>query len=229
MMLWTFRDWEEAGEYAIREAELTRYTGPDFNEGLNKFQPAEKRSRGSFVGVVGDGLPAPGAFGSGRSPTEVRLTWSWDFSDPANASCNVDATFTSQGPGTVGSLATGLSLAWQGADGVPADTTIVTPVPGLGRVHLRCDPRPEGARQLIVEPDVSLPGLEILTHEGSDTSRGTIASTPYVVPVPNNGLVEVAASSGARPLRLVLSSRWKVNDPDPAANFCRLSGIVVAG
>ena len=49
------------------------------------------------------------------------------------------------------------------------------------------------------------------------------------MPVPNNGLVEVVAAGATGPLRLVLSSRWKVNDPDPAANFCRLSAIVVAG
>ena len=229
MMLWTFRNWEESSEYALRESELTQYTGPDFNEGFNKFHPAEKRSRGSFVGIIGDGLPAAGMFGSGRSPTEVRLTWSWDFSDPASANCSVDATFTSQGAGTSGALATGLSLAWQGAQDVPADTTIATAVPGLGRVHLRCDPRPEGLRRLVVEPDVAVSGLELLTYEGSDTSRRAIINTPYVVPVPNNGLVELAASSGARPLRLVLSSRWKVNDPDPAANFCRLSGLAVVG
>ncbi len=229
MMLWTFRDWEHSSEYAIRESELTQYTGPDFNEGFNKFHPAEKRSGGSFVGVIGDGLPAAGVFGSGRSPTEVRLSWSWDFTDPASASCSVAATFTSQGAGTIGALATGLSLAWRGADGVPADTTTTTPVPGLGRVHLRCDPRPEGSRQLVVEPDRALAGLDVVGHEGSDTSRRTVANTPYVVPVPNNGLLEIGQSGAGPPLRLVLSSRWKVNDPDPAANFCRLSGIAVAG
>jgi hypothetical protein len=229
MMLWTFHDWEENSEYAIRESEMTQYTGRDFNEGFNKFQPAEKRAKGTFYGVIGDGLPAAGGLLSGRSPTEVRLSWSWDFTDEANASCSVDATFTSQGAGVTGPLATGLSLAWRGADGVPADTTTVVPVPGLGGVRLRCDPGIEGVRGLVVEPDRALAALELTTHEGSDTTRRTIGNTPYFVPVPNNGLVEVVASGGGPPLRLVLSSRWKVNDPDPAANFCRLSGIVVAG
>ncbi len=229
MMLWTFRDWHEGSEYAIREAELTRYTGPDFNEGFNKFHPAEKRSSGSFVGVIGDGLPAPGAFGSGRPPTELRLTWSWDFRDSANASCSVDATLTSQGAGANGALATGLSLGWRGSGDVPTDTTISTAVPGVGNVRLRCDARPEGARQIVIEPVDVVPGFELTTHEGSDTARRTIATSPYIAPVPNNGLVEVVRPGGPSPLRLVLSSRWKVNDPDPAANFCRLGGIVVAG
>ena len=50
MTLWTFRDWEGGSEFAIREPEMTQFTGPDFNEGLNKFTPSEKRSHGSFVG-----------------------------------------------------------------------------------------------------------------------------------------------------------------------------------
>lgn len=229
MMLWTLHDWEENREYALRESEMTRYTGPDFNEGFNKFSPAEKRAKGTFYGVVGDGLPAAGAFGSGRSPTEVRVSWSWDFTDEANASCSVEATFTSQGAGTIGPLATGLSLGWRGAGGVPADTTTVVPVPGLGGVRLRCDPGTEGVRALVIEPAKPLAGLELTTYEGSDTARRTIGNVPYLVPVPNNGLVEVVSPAGNAPLRLVLSSRWKVNDPDPAANFCHLSGLVVAG
>jgi hypothetical protein len=228
MMLWTFRDWEGASELAIREPQMTRFTGPDFNEGLNKFSPSEKRSHGSFVGVVGDGLPAPGTFGAGRSPTEVRLTWSWDFSDPATARCSVAATLTSQGPGTAGAVARGLSLAWNGATGVPADTTAATPVPGLGIVRLRCDAGPQGVRQLVVEPDVALPGLMLTTYEGSDRSDRMLADAPYVLALPNNGLVEATTTAGP-PLRLLVASRWKVNDPDPAENSCRLAGIVVDG
>jgi hypothetical protein len=228
MMMWTFRDWEGGSEFTIREPEMTRYTGPDFNEGFNKFQPAEKRSHGSFMGVAGDGLPAAGAFGSGRSPTEVRVSWSWDFSDPANARCSVVATLTSQGAGITGAIARGFSLAWRGAAGLPADTTTATPVPGFGTVRLRCDGGPEGARQLVVAPDAALPGLALTTYEGSVHSDRGLTDAPYVVPLPNNGLVELTAASGS-PLRLLVSSRWKANDPDPAQNFCRVSGIVVAG
>jgi hypothetical protein len=228
MMLWTSRDWDGGSEVALREAQMTPFTGPDFNEGLNKFTPAETHSHGTFEGVVGDGLPAAGTFGAGRSPTEVRLSWSWDFSDPATASCTVSATFTSAGPGTAGAVARGLSLAWNGAGGLPADTTLATSVPGLGTVRLRCDAGADGIRQLSVEPDAVLPGLALTTFEGSDRSDRGLGNTPYVVPLPNNGLIEAATPSGA-PLRLLLESRWKVNDPDPAQNFCRLSGIVVAG
>ena len=83
MMLWTFRDWQGGSESALREAQMTPFTGPDFNEGLDKFTPPEKRSHGTFAGVVGDGLPPAGTAGVGRSPVEVRLSWSWDFEDPA--------------------------------------------------------------------------------------------------------------------------------------------------
>ncbi|MDX6705459.1 MAG: hypothetical protein QOI48_1305 [Solirubrobacteraceae bacterium] len=228
MTLWTFRNWDAGSEVALREPEMTQFTGPDFNEGLNKFTPSEKRSHGSFVGIVGDGLPPAGTFGSWRVPTEIRLTWSWDFTDPADARCSVTATLTSPGPGSAGAVARGLSLAWREETAVPADTTVATPVPGLGTVRLRCDARPEGIRQLVVEPDATLPGLALTTYEGSDRSDRMLGNAPYTLPLPNSGLVEAATPSGAA-LRLLVSSRWKVNDPDPAQNFCRVSAIVVAG
>ncbi|MDP2709744.1 MAG: hypothetical protein Q8O56_00875 [Solirubrobacteraceae bacterium] len=228
MTLWTLRDWEGGSELAIREPEMTRFTGPDFNEGFNKFHPAEKRSRGSFVGVVGDGLPATGSFGGGRSPTEIRVAWSWDFTDPSNARCSVTATLTSQGAGTSGAIARGLSLGWRGEAGVPADTSVATQVPGLGTVRLRCDPGVGGLRRIVVEPDAALAGLALTTYEGSDRSDRGLGDTPYVIPLPNNGLVEASAPGGP-PVRLVASSRWKVNDPAPAENSCRVSGLVVVG
>jgi hypothetical protein len=228
MMLWTFRDWEGAAEFAIREPQMTRFTGPDFNEGLNKFAPTEKRSHGSFVGVVGDGLPPAATFGRGRSPTEIRLTWSWDLSDPATARCSVAATLTSEGPGSAGSVVRGLSLAWNGAAGVPPDTTASTVVPGLGTVRLRCDARPEGVRELVVEPDTALPGLMLTTYQGSDRSDRMLGNASYVLPLPDNGLVEATTQTGL-PVRLLVSSRWKVDDRAPEESSCRLSGIVVVG
>jgi hypothetical protein len=228
MMLWTFRDWEGASEYAIREPQMTQFTGPEFNEGFNKFTPPEKRSHGSFVGLVGDGLPAPGAFGGGRSPTEIRLTWSWDFTDLGAARCNVSATFTSQAAGSAGAVARGLSIGWNGAGGVPADPAAAMSLPGIGTVRLRCDASPAGVRELAVEADAALTALRVATYEGSDRSDRTLTAAPYVAALPNNGMVE-ATASGATPARLIASSRWKVNDPDPAQNSCRVSLLGVVG
>jgi hypothetical protein len=227
-MLWTFHDWGGGSEFAIREPEMTQFTGPDFNEGFNKFQPAEKDSHGSFVGLIGDGLFGPGTFGSGRTPTEVRLSWSWDFNDLSNAWCNVSATLTSAGVGDVGPRARGFSLGWNGADGVPDDTTFATAIPGLGTVRLRCDPGVTGSRRLTLDPEGTLPGLALTTYQGSDRSDRSLGDVPYVLPLPNNGLVEAATPSGT-PLRLIVSSRWKINDPDPALNSCRVSGLAVVG
>jgi hypothetical protein len=228
MMLWTFRDWEGGSEGALREAQMTPFTGPDFNEGMNKFTPSEKRSNGTFTGVVGDGLPTAGTFGVGRAPTEVRLSWSWDFEDPAGARCAIAATFVSEGAGSEGPVARGLSLAWNGESGVPAQAVATTPVPGLGTVLLRCDPRPEGVRQLILDPAAPLPGLTLTSREGSDVVTRALGDVPYVVELPNNGLVELQTPGGA-PGRVLLASRWKVNDPDPAQSSCRLWGLAVAG
>ena len=226
MMLWTVRDWEGGSEGALREAQMTPFTGPDFNEGMNKFTPTEKRSHGTFAGVVGDGMPAAGTFGAGRRPTEIRLSWSWDFADPAAARCSATATVTSEGAGEAGEIARGLSLAWTGESGVPPDTTIATAVPGLGTVRLRCDPRPDGVRRLEVEPQAPPAGLVVSTFEGSERSDRAVGAAPYVVELPNNGLVEAVTPAGTR---IVLASRWKVNDPDPAQNFCRLTGVAVVG
>jgi hypothetical protein len=228
MMLWTFHDWGAGNEYAIREADMTQYTGPDFDEGFNKFQPAEKVGHGTFVGLVGDGLPTAGTFGAGRPPTEIRLSYDWDFTDPATAHCNVTATMTSQGSTTTGTIARGFSLAYNGAAGVPADTTTATAVPGLGTVALRCDPGAGGDRALIVDPDAPLAGLTLTTYQGSDRSDRAVGDTPYELPLPNNGMIEARASDGSA-LRLIVSSRWKLDDPDPAQDFCRLSGLAVVG
>ena len=110
---------------------------------------------------------------------------------------------------------------------MPADTTTATPVPGLGTVRLRCDPRPEGVRRLTLDSAAPLAGLTLTTREGSDVSERALGELPYVVELPNNGLVELQTPGGV-PGRLLLASRWKVNDPDPAQNFCRLWGVAVA-
>ena len=68
----------------------------------------------------------------------------------------------------------------------------------------------------------------LTTYQGSDRSDRPLGDVPYVLPLPNNGLVEAATPSGS-PLRLIVSSRWKVNDPDPALNSCRVSGLAVVG
>jgi hypothetical protein len=71
-----------------------------------------------------------------------------------------------------------------------------------------------------------MPGLVLTSREGSDSTEYALAAAPYAAALPNNGLVELRMPGGAQ--RLLLASRWKVNDPDPAQNSCRLWGVAVS-
>ncbi len=216
MMNWTYKDWSENTEKAIREAVRTATSGRDFREGLNKFWPPEKHSTGEFDGIISDrgpfGSPAPADL---AAPTTLRLTWQWDFSRQGDESCHVEATFVTQSlASALTPLARSGSIAWRGSDAAAGHDATAFAVPGLGTVSLTCQAAVNGARSLTVDTEQ---GATVTLREAStDSARGQ-ALGPVSADLPNNGMLAVAFPSGAR---LLVSSRWKVNDPDPAQNSC---------
>lgn len=221
MMNWTYRDWSQDREKALREALHTRFTGPDFREGLNKFSPAEKRSTGQFDGIVSDRGPIGGPGGSFAAPTSLRLTWEWDFSDDGRERCHVEATFTSEAESAERPLARSASVVWRGEANAPGRDRSAVDVPGLGRMTVVCEPGTDGTRTLRVDTPQ---GATVTTRESSEDPSAPQEIGPVTAQLPNNGQLAWRFADGST---LIASSRWKVNDPDPAENSCAVATQVV--
>lgn len=222
MMNWTYKDWTQNQEKAIREALHDRYTGPDFREGLNKFSPTEKLSTGEFEGLISDRGPFGNVGGASlAAPTTLRLTWQWDFSQAGSERCHVEATFTSQTASAVPPVARSAQILWRGDSNAAGRDAAAVDVPGVGTLSLACQPGPLGARSLTVD---TAQGATVVTREGSDDFARPQDVGPVTAALPNNGMVTIRFAGGAT---LLASSRWKVNDPDPAQNFCAIAAQAV--
>ena len=81
-------------------------------------------------------------------------------------------------------------------------------------MSLTCQAAPGGARALTVD---TAQGATVTLREASTDTARTQDIGPVTTDLPNNGMLAVAFPSGAT---LLVSSRWKVNDPDPAQNSC---------
>lgn len=224
MLTWTYRSWDgnsQNAEKALREALATTGTGRDFNEGFNKFQPAEKQSTGEFTALLSDRGPLGAPFApSLAAPIGIHVTWAWDFRDPNAARCHVEAEVVAQTPGAanVGSA----QVQWRGdAAAAGRDSTSVD-LPGVGRIQLTCRATPSGARTARLD----LPGAAtVTTREGSVDTAVPQAAGPVVAELPNNGQIQIDTAAGAR---VLIASRWKVNDPDPSRNSCAIAAQSVA-
>jgi len=222
MMNWTYKDWSENQEKAIREALHTRYTGPDFREGLNKFGPAEKLSTGEYEGVISDRGPFDNVGGAPlAAPTTLKLTWQWDFSQTGAERCHVEATFTSQTGSAVPPVARSAQLFWRGDANAAGRDVASVDVPGVGTLTLACQPGPLGARTLTVDTPQ---GATVITREGSEDFGRPQDVGPVSATLPNNGMLALRFAGGAT---LLASSRWKANDPDQSQNFCAIAAQAV--
>lgn len=225
MMLWTYKDWGEGSEKSIREAVHTQFTGPSFQEGLNKFSPPEKRMTGEYEGVISDRGVLEAPFGTLLAPpTSIDLTWEWDFSETRQSRCHVEAVLRTENgdPTPSRPLARSAQVVWRGEPNAAGHDVASTEVPGVGTVTVRCEATPAGTRTLTVDPATQ--GGSVTLREGGEEKRTDYDSGPLVVALPNNGQLKIGLYDGAS---VLVSSRWKVNDPKPGENACRVAAQVV--
>jgi hypothetical protein len=221
MMTWTYKNWGTWQEKSLQEAVYTTGTGFDFNEGLNKFSPAEKTSTGTFEGVISDRGPIGGPGGVAPAPvTTLSLDWEWDFTTPSESRCHVEAAFRTETPLTTFPLARSLQVVWHGDANAAAYGSQAIEFPGLGVVSIRCEPGEP--RRLQVE---AASGGKVTVREASEDSSSIVAKGPLSVELPNNGQLLIELDSGQR---ILVASRWKLNDPDPSQNFCAVAGQVIS-
>lgn len=216
MMTWTEKDWGSFSEVALREAKYATGTGPDFREGFNKFGPTEKWSRGSFQGIISDRGPIEGPGGVKLAPpTTYDLDWEWDFSKPGKSRCSVEAVFRTETDQEDKPLARSAQVVWRGeTNATPANNTSKVDFPDLGMVTLTCEAGPTGLRRLDIDSPV---GGRVETREGSDVASVEFETGPIKALLPNNGMLFLQLNSGER---LLVTSRWKANDPAPEKNWC---------
>jgi hypothetical protein len=224
MMTWTYKNWDfnKGWEKSVREAKYSEGTGPDFREGMNKFGPTEKHSTGTFQGIISDRGPIDGPGGVALAPpTTFDLDWVWDFNREGSSYCHVKATFRTQTDQLTDPLARSVQIVWRGdANATPANTVSDVDFPGLGKVQAICQGGPNGYRRLIVDSAI---GGSVYTREGSEDYKVSQANGPLVMRLPNNGMLFVQMDNGDR---ILVSSRWKVNDPVASNNWCVVSAQV---
>lgn len=225
MMLWTYKDWRENNEKSIRESTHTQFTGPSFSEGMNKFSPPEKHMTGEYEGIITDRGVLDSPFGESLAPpTYILVQWSWDFSDPRDHRCHVEATLRTENgdPTTSRPLARALQVVWRGDPNAAGHDSAQADVPGVGTVSLTCQASPAGTRTLTVDPATE--GGSVNVREGGEDKLTNYSSGPLVAQLPNNGQLKIGLYGGAS---ILVSSRWKVNDPKPGENSCRVAAQVV--
>jgi hypothetical protein len=140
----------------------------------------------------------------------------------------------------VSNVVRSLTINWR--DGLwPIDPTASATLPGLGAATLTCTPSTQtltitpasGAAQTVLDTDTAQgAGTAGATSFASASSQGA----PITVPVPNNGMIFATVSvqpilgdggAGPAPASMTLSSEWKMNDPNPANNFCYMAAQFV--
>ncbi len=221
MMTWTDKDWGDFREVALREAKYANGTGPDFREGMNKFGPTEKWSRGSFQGIISDRGPIEGPGGESLAPpTTYDLNWEWNFSKSGKAECHVEAVFRTETDQSDKPLARSAQIVWRGESNAADNSISVVDFPDLGEVKLTCEAGPTGVRRLEIDSPI---GGRVDTREGSDVESVTFEQGPITARLPNNGMLFLQLNGGER---IMVSSRWKANDPAPERNWCVVSAQI---
>lgn len=217
-------------QYANIYDDGTGGTGFYTHEGLNKKPGVENRSRGSYMyGVISQraGRNADGSSVTTRPVTTFEMTWNWNNLNKQRRkqSCTIDIKLTTH-------FDRRMSLTWHGeADGSPREKSWI--LPGIGRLFLSCpaggeerpsiwlNPYTDDARLYIedVEGEGLVPLHRTEVSLGYDDSTGLVG--PY--PLPSNGSLRIQATRAGNERWLMLSSLFKLNDPDPQRNFCEVA------
>lgn len=223
MMNWTYRDWGGGTGKEIREGLHTRWTGPDFSERFANFLPAEKQSTGEFIGLIADRGPFD-TVGTGpyAPPISLKVTWTWDFSQAGKERCYAAIDLVAQTDDGQGPAVGSAQVVWRGDAAAAGRDTSVAEIPGVGRLNVVCQAGVDGQRTATLETGS---GGTVITRESTWDGAVPQAVGPIVVRLPNNGQVQVDVADGSR---VLISSRWKANDPDPAQNFCAVAAQAVA-
>lgn len=223
MMTWTYKDWATNTGKALREALHTTGTGPDFSERFAEFIPSEKRSTGEFVALLSDRGTIGQAGGEAVAPPiSIHVTWVWDFTRSGAESCHATVEVVAETGDTSGSPVRSAQLLWRGDGAAPGHDTASVDVPGVGRLALVCQAGPAGQRTLTLD---AAAGAKIITRQATEDSSMTQNAGPVVVELPGNGQLELEVPGGGR---VLIASRWKVNDPDPAQNSCAVAAQAIA-
>jgi hypothetical protein len=199
------------------------------HEGLNQRggrNGVENYAKGYAHGVISQRAGRNVATGARamKPVTTFDLNWYWNgFDHPARyRTCRFDGVFVTT-PARIG-------VDWHGeADARDNDLRLVR-VPGLGSLELRCEPDRHGRRTVSLIPDDlgTRAYVELVEGEGrvsqhvETRTRLTDRETGRLGPMelPGNGMMRFFFDSGRRTTPFVLSSIFKVNDPDPRLNFC---------
>jgi hypothetical protein len=220
MMNWTYRDWGGGSEKALREALHAPGTGPDFLEGINKFAPPEQTSTGEFDGIISDRGAALGPGGGPLAPpTTLKMTWAWDFTNPAQARCHVAAQFTSEvdtGSPTVRSA----QVVWRGDSNAAGRDTASVAVPGVGTMTVQCQAQ-DGTKRLTLDAPN---GATVTSRQGSDDFSVPRPPGQVTADLPNNGMLAIDLGAGRS---VLVSSRYKTNDPDGSQNWCAIAAQAI--
>jgi hypothetical protein len=89
--MWLVRQ-QDGGPPTVRTDRHAAGTGPDFNEGLNRYRH-QLVTTGSFSGLISSRGPWTGQGGPGPPPTSFRVSFNWNFTHRASARCYVAAQF----------------------------------------------------------------------------------------------------------------------------------------
>ncbi|WP_022930639.1 hypothetical protein [Patulibacter americanus] len=224
LLNWTYKDWgatADTREKALREALATTGTGRDFSEGLNKFTPPEKTSTGEFVALLTDrGTIAGPGDAALAAPVGVRVTWVWDFTSTGSARCHAEAEVVAQTAGSTGIASA--QVVWRGDAAAAGRDVAGTDIPGVGRLTVVCQAGPAGIRNITLATGA---GGTVTTRQASEDVAVPQTAGPIIAELPNNGQVQIEAAG----VRILVSSRWKVNDPDPGQNRCSVAAQAVVG